>query len=633
MPMCVSYLNSSSVLGTSQNLSQPVAAAGKQTSKPPKPSQAPHHSGEEPSRAEEPGVPQAKKNRPADGHTATYPRNQNRKKRRLSSFPLLVTDNFAESRAGTGIVPNNKRERPRRLGEALRKLGPRVGYKRNFIENWLSQTSSVRKYLTNKETLLPEVKSNLTYLDSGDVSLPDYGLAVETGSRKSKKTTASVNDTDYRHSLSLRNIFIEKIDPPPELLRRAKEIISYDRKSPGMDDETAKELTDTVRRVQNANQSRISASLGPLVVPAMRKGLHQNLEFALQSLWFQSFPIPLDPLVDIEPLPLPTPKPDLAFGYSQAAFNKKQLMAIEQLTDKESGLSYAAPDEEILFPFLVIEFKSSAKGGTIYVAMNQVAGAGAIGMKGSLELMSRASGADKFDFHEPGFFSVAINEEYARLNIHWISDRTNDDEYEFHVATLSRHFVTAASDVQALRRSIQNILDYASGTHLKKLKEALDAYKFTVKMKAKNPKARPTEVTKSLSERESVTRKTTEEIIEPPEKPDSSTGNKGRKRTVEDSHNDKSDRHPQRKKRRMVETKAQQDQPRRSKRLEVQPPPKDQGEQKHANKKRGANVKTVEVQIPNKKRKPGRPPARKKAAAAAATKAARTKKGDDAAEG
>jgi hypothetical protein len=84
---CVSYLDSSSVLGTSQNLSQPVAAAGKQTSKPPKTSQAPHHSGEEPSRAEEPRVPQAKNNRPTDGHTATYPRNQNTKKRLCLPFP------------------------------------------------------------------------------------------------------------------------------------------------------------------------------------------------------------------------------------------------------------------------------------------------------------------------------------------------------------------------------------------------------------------------------------------------------------------------------------------------------------------------------------------------------------------
>lgn len=83
--------------------------------------------------------------------------------------------------------------------------------------------------------------------------------------------------------------------------------------------------------------------------------------------------------------PLPKPKPDLIFGYSRKAFNNRQLTASDPLVDKSGG-NYAIPDGNVRFPFLGIEFKSQASGGTHVRATNQVANAGAIAMEVTLQL-------------------------------------------------------------------------------------------------------------------------------------------------------------------------------------------------------------------------------------------------------
>ena len=55
------------------------------------------------------------------------------------------------------------------------------------------------------------------------------------------------------------------------------------------------------------------------------------------------------------------------------------------------GKSYAMPDGKARFPFLEIEFKSQATGGTHFVATNQAANAGAIAMEGTLQLTRKIS--------------------------------------------------------------------------------------------------------------------------------------------------------------------------------------------------------------------------------------------------
>lgn len=76
------------------------------------------------------------------------------------------------------------------------------------------------------------------------------------------------------------------------------------------------------------------------------------------------------------------------------------------------------PDQNLLFPFLDVEFKSQAKNGTHYITTNQVAGAGAGALSGSLDLAQRGFGAESYGYDKPQFFSVTMDRQLACVNVH-----------------------------------------------------------------------------------------------------------------------------------------------------------------------------------------------------------------------
>lgn len=247
-----------------------------------------------------------------------------------------------------------------------------------------------------------------------------------------------------------------------------------------MDDAAIQELKDQFRALQNGPEEELVRLLAPQIIPSMTKIPDQRLAQGAHHLWYNSIAIPPKPsLLDNLPL-LPRPKPDLAFGYSKAAFTFDQLQTIDLLVDNESGRSYAMPDKTIRFPFLNVEFKSLAKNGTHYAATNQLAGAGAIALNGNLELSRRSFGAQSFDYDEPQFFSVSMDHVQVWMNVHWLKAPAEGGQHSFHVEGLSKHFLNDANSIRSVIRAIKNILDYGIDTRLRKLCIALDAYRETV---------------------------------------------------------------------------------------------------------------------------------------------------------
>ena len=356
-----------------------------------------------------------------------------------------------------------------------------------YIENWLSTSCRSGRISPDNKTLLGEVSDDMPRKTADVLPSPSDTLESTTSSsRKSMKSAASASDTDYRkNSLRYRNIYIEREDPPMELVRRATRIISRCRASPEIDDAVIQRLRDKSRKLQDEGEEEIIQQLVPDIIPAMKEIPDQRLAQSADKLWSNSVPIPLNSSVLISPLPLPKPKPDLVFGYSEAAFTENQLAAIDLLVDDQFGQSYAVPDQKLRFPFLDIEFKSQAKSGTHFVATNQVAGAGAIVLNGNLELIQRSFGAEKIDFNEPQFFSVTMDHEIVRINIHWLSAPTDGGKPGFHVEGLLKHFLDDANGLRAIVRAIKNILDHGSDARLRKLCEALDAYREKVILERK----------------------------------------------------------------------------------------------------------------------------------------------------
>lgn len=309
--------------------------------------------------------------------------------------------------------------------------------------------------------------------DNSSISAPT------ASTRSSAMVAVDVNDSDYRESLSLRGIYIERTKPPVELRQRATEVTGWPRGSLQMDNAASQDLVSTIHRLQTANEDELK-ELTPKIIPAIGRDLDERLARCSNQVWLRAVAIPLLPeYLDVKSLLLlPRPKPDLVFGYSKSAFTKLQLGTILHLADDESGHSYAMPDQTTRFPFFAIEFKSQAKKGTHYVATNQAAGAGAIALNGQLELMRRSCTVTALDKIIPRFFSVIIDQAFAQINAHWVGGGPTEDEpYSFHVEKVARHFLDSAEGATAVVCAVENILVYGADVLLPAVCEALDAYR------------------------------------------------------------------------------------------------------------------------------------------------------------
>lgn len=173
-------------------------------------------------------------------------------------------------------------------------------------------------------------------------------------SMDSAMTAASATHNNYRAFLGFRNIHIQKVDPPAELMQRAQEIISRPRKSREMNEKTFKKLMKTRDDLQDENETVLINRMAPSIIPGYNQAVDSRLAFKFNQLWFDSVPVPLASQRLSVPLPLSRPRPDLAIGNSANAFNMDQLDAVGLLVHDEFGTSYAVPDQSLYFPFLIV---------------------------------------------------------------------------------------------------------------------------------------------------------------------------------------------------------------------------------------------------------------------------------------
>ncbi|KAI9857162.1 MAG: hypothetical protein M1824_004963 [Vezdaea acicularis] len=354
---------------------------------------------------------------------------------------------------------------------------PNSDHKYSFIQSWLSTPSWSRRFSMSDNVQVSSAQNFRAdnVLPSSHTSRPSASLISSQSSRKSDKSAANVRDVDFDKALSYRNIFIESQEPSQEFLQRAKEVLNRQRLSPEIDDVAAERFKTLSNKCRLKAEPIIREMLSPYIVPPLDELSETKLARNIDQSWRNSVPVPLNPSILIDPLPLPTPKPDEAFGYRSDALSADQRRAIDLLVDS-TGQSYAMPDDEIRFPFLTIEYKSQAKTGTHHVATNQNANSGSVALHSNLELIRRGTGVASIDYNEPQFFSGSIDHESARINVHWYSYEHKEDLFSFHVRALSKHFLDDAEGLRTVRREIRNILDFGRNERHKTLSDALDAY-------------------------------------------------------------------------------------------------------------------------------------------------------------
>ena len=293
----------------------------------------------------------------------------------------------------------------------------------------------------------------------------------------SKKSTASVHDSDYREKLENYKIYVPGRTPPSKIMEEAEKMVFRRRETPELEDAVIYELKETLKDLQNEGEEDIRSRLSAHIIPGYSTPSDKRLNVVHNQLWYRAVPIPLKLSLLVRPLPLPKPKPDTTFAFSKTAFTESQLETIKSLIQGPDGPNFVSPSANIRFPFAVIEYKSQATNGSIHVATNQVAGAGAVALNGLLKLMNHGSGLDAFDVKKPLFFSVTMDQTVAHINMHWIGKTSDTNEYTFHLRKLRVLPLQYDDSIRVLQRALKNIQDYAAGDLLKIIVDALDEYR------------------------------------------------------------------------------------------------------------------------------------------------------------
>ena len=291
-----------------------------------------------------------------------------------------------------------------------------------------------------------------------------------SGGNQPTTNTSRPNDADYTRSLRDYNIWAERYDPPQAFIDKSRKILLTP--GPDMDPPKARKIAQDSRRLREATETVMITSLAAKLFPFLVDCSSKIVQSA-NTEWVDAFPI--KPRAGKQGAPmLSVPKPDAAFGFSQEyVLTPIQEQAAELLED--GGSSYALPDGRGgWFPFLTMEFKAAATGGTRYVGTDQANLAGSVMLLTLQELHARATDGDLSQGHEPLFFSIVMDHEVVVFNAHWLGRRF--DDLTTNLEQIAIYRLRQPEDVQLAYRAAENIMEWAEKTYLPWISNLLEKY-------------------------------------------------------------------------------------------------------------------------------------------------------------
>ncbi|PGH06005.1 hypothetical protein GX51_02596 [Blastomyces parvus] len=380
-------------------------------------------------------------------------------------------------------------------------------------------------------------------------------------------SVASSESLCYQTPLDYRGVCIYRNEPPEPLMQKARHIVHQENDPSAayarLHDEAAlQELSKLPRQLWNATDEDVFEELGNRLTPGREhdrhhghyhgdddydyddsKGdvLHSALACSIKQPWTESVPVPLLPDFLTAPF-LPDPAPDKAYGFSHDAFTQAQHAIIPTLTESAAAAaatatyasasssesvtaippslgpspspspnpnctkSHASPDGNLFFPFFAVKVTSTATGGTHHTATDEASSAAAVSLNSLLELHRRTVGTHQFDHTQPWFFSLTMDQQIARLNVHWMSissgrsrsramntqqpqsqsqaqphqkqqrgsATSTSPTHLFNTELLSIYILSDTNALRDLQKAMSNILHYGRETLLPKVRLLLD---------------------------------------------------------------------------------------------------------------------------------------------------------------
>ncbi|KAL9130259.1 MAG: hypothetical protein Q9217_001509 [Psora testacea] len=232
------------------------------------------------------------------------------------------------------------------------------------------------------------------------------------------------------------------------------------RSSPPLPQERVLQTVEIGEDLAESAEGKVSSLMRTEMFPVNHPGIGEGGD----TIWS----IDALPYNTIYQQPLSAPKPDFHYGYAagQRSGWTRQENAI---ADHAVARPYAQPARGNKFPFLALEIKSEATGGTLWHAGNQAAGSGTYCVNAMLWLLRQASPTQTRSITDSVAFTGAATHREILFHVHYYSEA----DQLFYMSYFQRFSTTDPADVQGCHDLVKNILDYGLTTRQEKIKTAL----------------------------------------------------------------------------------------------------------------------------------------------------------------
>ncbi|KAK5190274.1 hypothetical protein LTR92_009676 [Exophiala xenobiotica] len=291
-----------------------------------------------------------------------------------------------------------------------------------------------------------------------------YKESEGSGSGTSSSGRPGTSHPLYRGTLYNNHIIMDYSGRrmPAELTAFASTKILKRRESPQLADEAVSKVIDIVEELADSTEGPTAKLLRTDMFPLERPGVAEGGN----SAWTTSA-LPNNPAYQYD---VSAPKPDSYFGYPT---NQRSGWSYAQsnVVTHPMARPYSQPARGNTFPFLMVEMKSEAAGGTIYVAENQAAGSGSHSVNALLWLLREAGTYDSSSLTDTIAFSITMSHREAVFYLHWYSEA----DRRFYMSFLKAYSSMSAEDIRACNNTVKNIIDHGIGARKTAIGKALEA--------------------------------------------------------------------------------------------------------------------------------------------------------------
>ena len=287
----------------------------------------------------------------------------------------------------------------------------------------------------------------------------DKDTASQT-TNKSNVTTIKPSSSKYRSVLEYNHV---EIDPTglkmsPDIKDLVDKHILKQRSSPPLSQDILNNTVTSMNQWGSSTENVVNNFMSSAMFPVTRP----NLGHGGNSPWPRAA-LPYDPDYGYG---ISAPKPDYHIGY---AVGKKSGFSARQahVLDHPQAQKYTQPGTGNILPFITVELKSEATGGTLFHAENQAAGSGTYSVRAMEWLLDQAKAESKPV--DSVAFSIAATGRLVVLSIHWFSP----EDKTYYMSYVKSFTTTDKEHVQACHSTVKNIVDWAVDDRHDKLKTTL----------------------------------------------------------------------------------------------------------------------------------------------------------------